>query len=35
MHQLDAGNRGRGAPELFEAEHHVRSGLDVSMILVG
>jgi hypothetical protein len=34
MHQLDAGNRGRGAPEPFEAEHHVRSGLDVAMVLL-
>lgn len=34
MHQLDACNRGRGAPEPFEAEHHVRSGLDVAMVLL-
>src|SRR5471032_2884241 len=34
MHQLDARNRGRGTPETFEAEHHVRSGLDVSMVLL-
>jgi hypothetical protein len=34
VHQLDTGNRGRGAPEPFEAEHHVRSGLDVSMVLL-
>jgi hypothetical protein len=34
VHQLDAGNRGRGAPEPFEAGHHVPSGLDVSMVLL-
>src|SRR3979490_1449576 len=33
MHQLDSRNRGRGTPEPFEAEHHVCSGLDVSMVL--
>src|SRR5476651_2904055 len=34
MHQLDARNRGRGTPEPFEAEYHVRSGLDISMVLL-
>ena len=34
MHQLDALNRDRGTREPFEAEHYVRSGLDVSMILL-
>jgi len=29
VHQLDTGTRGRGAPEPFEVEHHVRSGPDV------
>ena len=41
VHQLDAGNRGRGAQEPFEAdragimtiEYLVRYGLDVSMVL--
>ena len=33
MHQLDARNRGRGTPKPFESEHHLRSGLDVSMVL--
>jgi hypothetical protein len=34
MHQFDACNRGFGISEPFEAEHHVRSGLDVSMVLL-
>ena len=34
VHQLDAGNRGRSTPEPFESEHHIRSGLDVSMVLL-
>jgi hypothetical protein len=35
MHQLNACQSDRGVPEAFEAEHDVRSGLDVAMILVG
>jgi hypothetical protein len=34
MHQLDALDRDRCTPEPFEAEHYVRSGLDVSIILL-
>jgi hypothetical protein len=34
MRQLDALNRGRGAPEPFETEHHIRSGFDVAMVLL-
>jgi hypothetical protein len=34
MHQLDTRNRGRGAPEAFEAEHRVRSRFDVAMVLL-
>jgi hypothetical protein len=33
MHQFETWNRGYGIPEPFEAEHHIRSGLDVSMVL--
>ena len=33
MHQLNACERDRGAPETFEAEHGVRPGLDVTMVL--
>ena len=35
VHQLDARKGGCRAPETFEAEHRVRSGLDVAMVLVG
>ena len=31
VHQLNARKSGRRVPETFEAEHHVRSALDVSM----
>jgi hypothetical protein len=34
MHQLNACQSDRGVPEAFEAEHDVRSGLDVAMILL-
>ena len=34
VHQLDAGNRCRGAAEPFPAEHHICSGLNVSMVLL-
>src|ERR1700692_4232880 len=34
VHQLDTSNCGRGAAEPFETAHHVRSGLDVSMVLL-
>jgi len=34
VHQLDAGNRGRGAPELLKAQHDLRAGPDVSMVLL-
>jgi hypothetical protein len=33
MHQFNACKRDRGMPETFEAEHHVRSGPDVAVIL--
>lgn len=35
MRQFDTRYCGRGAPEPLESKHHVRSGLDVAMILVG
>ncbi|KLU20398.1 hypothetical protein EOS_41875 [Caballeronia mineralivorans PML1(12)] len=35
MHQLDFQNRSCGVPDPFKAEHHVRSGLDIAMVLVG
>jgi len=34
VHQRDTGNCGRGAAEPFETVHHVRSGLNVSMVLL-
>jgi len=34
VHQFDPRNRDRCTPEPFEAEHHVRPGLDVPMILL-
>ena len=34
MHQLNACNRGCGAPEPLEAKHDLRPGLDVAMVLL-
>ena len=34
MHQFDAGDRCHSISEPLEAEHHVRSELDVSMVLL-
>jgi hypothetical protein len=34
MHQLDACNRGCGAPEPLEAKHDLRPRLDVAMVLL-
>jgi hypothetical protein len=34
MHQLNACRRDRSAPGTFEAEHDLRPGLDVSMVLL-
>jgi len=34
IHQFDARDRCRGISEPFEAEYHVRSGLDVSLVLL-
>ena len=34
MHQLDACERDRGAPETFEADHDARPELDVAMVLL-
>jgi hypothetical protein len=34
MHELYACQSDRGVPETFEAEHDVRSGLDVPMVLL-